>query len=79
MTLEFPDFVVEKSANCTFDYVELREGIDAAGHLIGRLCGEGDPGIFRSTRSMWLQFSSDASIAHRGFLARYTKTSEHRH
>ena len=73
VTLQFPDFALEKSANCSFDYLELREGIDETGKLIGRLCGEGDPGVFRSSRSLRLTFVSDASISLRGFAARYFK------
>lgn len=72
--MQFSDFAVEKSANCSFDYLELHEGIDDTGILIGRLCGEGEPGMFRVQRSLRLKFVSDASITLRGFAARFTKT-----
>ena len=73
VVLEFLDFAIEKSVNCSFDYVELREGIDETGDLIGRLCGEGMPGFVESTSSLWIQFISDSSITMRGFYASYKK------
>ena len=72
--MKFLDFDVEKSTNCTFDYLEMREGIDETGKLIGRLCGTGEAGSLVSTISLWLRFKSDTSITERGFLATYTKT-----
>ena len=74
ITVKFLDFDVEKSTNCTFDYLEMREGIDETGKLIGRLCGTGEAGSLVSTISLWLRFKSDTSITERGFLATYTKT-----
>jgi hypothetical protein len=73
------DFSVEKSVNCTFDYVELREGPVTEGlvgaRLVGRLCGEGVPGMFHTTgNSLWIKFVSDASMTSRGFWAYYYKT-----
>ena len=76
VSLEFTDFAVERSDDCTFDYVEIRQGIDATGHLIGRLCGEGRPGIINSAKTLWIRFKSDSSLAFRGFAAKYTKESE---
>lgn len=75
VTVEFYDFSVEKSVNCSFDFLEVREGIDETGLLIGRLCGEAVPGIFYSTNSLWMRFSSDSSITMRGFKAHFYKTS----
>ena len=72
--LEFLDFSVEKSVNCSFDYVEIREGIDETGSLIGRLCGEGTPGYIQSSVSLWIRFKSDSSITMRGFMAHFYKT-----
>ncbi|KAK2156973.1 hypothetical protein LSH36_201g01018 [Paralvinella palmiformis] len=73
ITLEFEDFDVEKAPNCSFDYIEIREGIDVTGNLIGRLCGQGVPGFFQSQTSMWIHFVSDNSFTRRGFLAHYYK------
>ena len=75
MLVEFIDFQLEKSVNCTFDFIEIRLGIDESGMLFGRLCGSGHPGTIQATKSMWIWFRSDRSIAVRGFLASYTKTT----
>ena len=77
MFIKFLDFSVEFSSNCTYDYLEIREGIDETGRLIGRLCGEGKAGTIRSASSVWLKFTSDKSVAMRGFLATYWKEGEH--
>lgn len=74
MTIRFLDFEVEKSNNCSFDYLEMREGIDESGALIGRLCGSGDAGSLVSTISLWFRFHSDTSIATKGFFATFHKT-----
>jgi len=72
------DFSLEKSDNCTFDYVELREGVAAGGaRLVGRLCGDGVPGMFHTVgNSLWIKFVSDATVTSRGFWASYFKRSE---
>lgn len=72
MELEFVDFQVEASENCTFDFVEIRQGINKDGKLIGRLCGVGKPGIIKSSDSLWIMFASDSSISLPGFKANYT-------
>jgi len=85
ITLEFIDFCVERSSNCTFDYVELREiwlsGDDDVmvhrGRLVGRLCGDGMTGVLHTTAAaLSVKFSSDASIECRGFWAFYRQTRE---
>ena len=74
--MTFLDFDVEKSANCSFDYLEMREGIDESGRLIGRLCGTGEAGSLVSTISLWFRFHSDTSITSRGFRASFRKTGK---
>ena len=83
ITLHLMDFSLEKSDNCTFDYVELREGPAAAvgqmtgARLVGRLCGDGVPGTFHTVgNSLWIKFVSDASVTSRGFWALYFKRSK---
>ncbi|CAH1794997.1 unnamed protein product [Owenia fusiformis] len=75
LSMEFTEFSLEKSTNCTFDFVEVRQGIDEMGKLIGRFCGEGQPGIIESYRSLWIRFRSDSSITSKGFLAHYNVES----
>jgi len=91
ITLEFVDFCLERSSNCTFDYVELREGSSrrddvrdgevgsGRGRLVGRLCGDGVTGVFYTTAAVLnVKFASDPSVECRGFWAFYRQTREQR-
>ena len=93
ITLEFVDFCVERSSNCTFDYVELREGSSGRdgdragggsddggqGRLVGRLCGDGVTGVFHTTAAeLHMKFVSDATVECRGFWAFYRQTRKMR-
>ncbi|XP_074649292.1 bone morphogenetic protein 1-like [Tubulanus polymorphus] len=69
--LVFDDFDIEFSKNCSYDYVEIRQGNRGEGQLIGRLCGLGQPGDIRSVGDLWIRFQADASVEGRGFLASY--------
>ncbi|XP_064633590.1 bone morphogenetic protein 1-like [Lineus longissimus] len=69
--LNFQDFQLEKSDNCTFDFIELRLGTSKKGKPLGRLCGVGQPGIIKAWDSMWIHFSSDSSIMLKGFKASF--------
>lgn len=74
VTLEFIDFALERSADCSYDYLEIREGDDGFGNVIGRLCGEGVPGTFQVSDSVWINFVTDSEYNFRGFWAHYFKT-----
>lgn len=74
VTLEFIDFALERSADCSYDYLEIREGDDGSGNVIGRLCGEGVPGTFQVSDSVWINFVTDSEYNFRGFWAHYFKT-----
>ena len=69
----FLDVAIEFSADCDYDYLEMREGHDETGRLIGRLCGEGSAGSLKSSKSIWMKFVSDKSVANKGFMASYWK------
>jgi len=73
VTLEFIDFALERSTNCSYDYIEIREGRDGMGSIIGKMCGEGAPGTFQVSNSVWIKFVSDSSDTYRGFWAHYLK------
>ncbi|XP_013379949.1 tolloid-like protein 2 [Lingula anatina] len=69
--LEFSSFSLETSMNCTFDYIEVREGTSEHGALIGRLCGEGSTGIIHSSVGLWIRFHSDATVSLKGMEAEF--------
>ena len=63
---------LERSANCRFDYVEVREGGSPQSPLIGRYCGRNLPLPVTSIgNQLFVRFRSDFSVASSGFRARY--------
>jgi cubilin len=72
ISLDFIHFEVEKNFECSYDYLEMREGLDGGGNLIGRLCGGGQAGTIESGSNLWLNFRSDTSVTSSGFLVKYT-------
>lgn len=69
--LTFHKFEVEPTDNCTFDYLEIRQGVSPSGSLVGRLCGMGQPGQLLSKGPMWMKFSSDVSVTMKGFKGKF--------
>jgi hypothetical protein len=65
-------FDLEYSNNCTYDYLEVRDGGHGYDRLIGLYCGKIFPDIIGSTsRYLWLRFKSDDTIEGGGFTAVY--------
>ncbi|XP_046746260.1 cubilin-like [Diprion similis] len=65
-------FDVETSTGCRWDFVEVREGVDIRGPLIGRYCGSMLPQSIRSESNVVLiRFKSDASRQEKGFKLNY--------
>ncbi|EDV28197.1 uncharacterized protein TRIADDRAFT_53561 [Trichoplax adhaerens] len=72
--LNFTQFQLEQSNQCTKDYVEIRDGTSSADTRIGRFCGSNVPTLpspLSSTNSLWITFRSDGSIDFPGFIASY--------
>ncbi|RWS23335.1 cubilin-like protein, partial [Leptotrombidium deliense] len=72
--LSFTDFDVEDSwFGCENDFVEIREGHQENGTLIGKLCGRSRPQMITSTvNELWIIFVTDSTIHNRGFSANYS-------
>ncbi|XP_045763527.1 cubilin homolog [Maniola jurtina] len=75
--LTFQDFDIEDSRyyNCTYDYVEIRDGHFINSTLLGKYCGNTEavpPTQISSYNYMYIKFNSDMSINGRGFYANYT-------
>ncbi|XP_013797015.2 cubilin [Apteryx mantelli] len=72
--LQFEDqFYIEPSPNCTFSYLELRNGADSSAPVLAKLCGGSMPGSQRSSGAvMYMRFRSDSSAMHVGFNAKYS-------
>ncbi|PSN57420.1 Neuropilin and tolloid-like protein 2, partial [Blattella germanica] len=56
-------FDLENNFNCTYDFLEIRDGGHGFDRLIGRYCGTTfPPMIVSTTRYLWLRFVSDDTI-----------------
>jgi len=77
VVLEFTDFELEYDSECSYDYVEVYDGDSASAALIGRYCGTTSPGTITSTNgSLYVQFQSDSSVTHVGYLATFEAVAE---
>ncbi|XP_076455418.1 tolloid-like protein 2 [Babylonia areolata] len=71
VTLTFTDFSLETAVNCSYDYVEIRDG-DETSRVIGRHCGRSLPGFKRTSgKQLWIKFHTDGSVTSRGFRATF--------
>ncbi|XP_076436087.1 cubilin-like isoform X2 [Babylonia areolata] len=76
VTLTFTDFNLEASKNCSYDYMEIRDGY-ASSPTIGRYCSMSLPGPKRTSKNqMWIRFFSDWSITSGGFRATFHSVTE---
>ncbi|CAK1543630.1 unnamed protein product [Leptosia nina] len=67
--LTFVDmFHIEFHPECTYDYLEIRDGLRGYSKLIDKVCGEAFPRQIRTTGpNAWLKFHSDDTIEYEGF------------
>ncbi|XP_069805661.1 embryonic protein UVS.2-like [Dendropsophus ebraccatus] len=74
VALNFVDFDVQSSPDCKSDYIRIYDGPTKDYPLISdRTCGTGlIPPIIASTNQLLVEFSSDRSIAGKGFKALYS-------
>lgn len=72
--LTFHTFDLEEEQACSFDFVDLYDGIDdQSGIMYGRFCGKEIPlKTISMRRSLLLRFRSDEEIQKKGFLVSYT-------
>ena len=71
--LDFRDeFHIEKTDDCKYDFLELRDGPFGYSPLLGRYCGRQFPPLtLSSSRYLWIRFKSDETIEYKGFRAVY--------
>ena len=51
---------MEQHDTCSYDYVEVRDGLDEEAPLVGRYCGYDIPeDIKTQSNKMWIKFVSD--------------------
>ena len=69
---------MEAQSSCEYDVLEVREGGEPQGPLVGRFCGHERPASYlSSSNKLYFNFRSDYSVSHSGFRIRY-KTGEER-
>uniref|UniRef100_A0A8C4TGW5 CUB domain-containing protein n=1 Tax=Erpetoichthys calabaricus TaxID=27687 RepID=A0A8C4TGW5_ERPCA len=72
ITFAFGTLSLEHHANCSFDYLEVRDGSSETDPLIGKYCGtSAPPPITSSSNKLWIKFKSDSSVTRGGFRAIY--------
>lgn len=72
VNLYFDDFDVEDEQSCLYDKVEIYNGLADNSPLLNTLCGALTPDVISSSgNTMRVVFSTDGSVAGRGFQARY--------
>lgn len=60
------------SSLCRYDYVEVRDGIDESGQLVGKFCGKIAPSpVVSSGNQLFIKFVSDYETHGAGFSIRY--------
>ncbi|CAG5136894.1 unnamed protein product, partial [Candidula unifasciata] len=70
---------LEQHPNCSFDYLEIRDGESSDAQLIQRFCSSERPAPVQTTGPYaYVQFHSDHSMSDRGFHITYTALEEGR-
>ncbi|XP_050394072.2 tolloid-like protein 1 [Patella vulgata] len=71
--LRFLSFEIEDEIDCSYDVVEIRDGIKDDSTVLGRYCGSSEPKeIISSTEYLMIRFKSDDTINWKGFQAAYS-------
>ncbi|XP_069787318.1 cubilin [Narcine bancroftii] len=77
VTLKFISFDIEKSKNCSHDYLELRDGAVKDSPLIGKYCGDVVPPAVTSIQtSMYIMLKMNSKKAHNGFRVEYASAEK---
>ncbi|XP_065639868.1 cubilin isoform X2 [Hydra vulgaris] len=70
--LSFQYMDVESSANCEYDYIQIIDGRDKIGNVLGKYCGNQEPKPLLSTANqMFIHFHSNKQYARKGFILKW--------
>ncbi|MGH0144022.1 UNVERIFIED_CONTAM: hypothetical protein FKN15_047101, partial [Acipenser sinensis] len=68
------EFDVEYHPDCSYDVLEVYDGLNSQAPLLGKLCGLDRPTPITSTQStIYVRFRSDSSNNHKGFSAGFSE------
>lgn len=74
--LNITKFDIENHGQCSFDYLEIRNGGYSTSPLIGKFCGDSIPSmIYSLTNQLYLKFVSDSSHGGEGFQLTWDSTT----
>jgi len=66
--LKFSDLDLERTSNCAYDFVRIKDGGDKNSRQIGQYCGQTKPvDIVSSTNKLYIRFKSDSRNTRKGF------------
>ena len=72
ISLSFDKFKLEASAQCLYDFFQVRDGQDANAKSLGKFCGSQIPAVIKSSGdSLFVKFFSDDSTVDTGFVAKW--------
>ncbi|XP_078364332.1 uncharacterized protein LOC144648698 isoform X1 [Oculina patagonica] len=72
----FTTFDVEDDDQCSYDSVNIFDGQNSFASLLLKSCGSSlPPPVYSSGRYIFMQFTSDESVSHQGFVAHYIATN----
>uniref|UniRef100_A0A665V841 Cubilin n=1 Tax=Echeneis naucrates TaxID=173247 RepID=A0A665V841_ECHNA len=73
LMLSFPDFHLESSYSCAYDYLAVYDGDSSNAPELAKLCGTEVPGVINaSSNQLFVKLRTDSSISTGGFVASYT-------
>ncbi|XP_037612385.1 cubilin [Sebastes umbrosus] len=73
ITFAFGTLSLETHADCSFDFLEIRDGLLPEDPVLGKYCSTGSPPPLQTTGpAAWIHFHSDFSVTDRGFHITYT-------
>ena len=74
--LTFEAFQLEYGSSCAYDQLTVFDGEEGNKTMLGRFCGvDIPPPLFSSSDQMVIKFTSDSSMAQRGFNATFEFTN----
>ncbi|XP_015795561.2 cubilin-like, partial [Tetranychus urticae] len=72
LQIKFTDINIEFHNSCTFDYIEIYNGLDTSAPLIGKYCGNKlPPSIISHSNTVTIQFITDSGVSGHGFKLTY--------
>ena len=73
VNIRFTKFAIEYHPQCNFDYLEMRDGDNAASPLFGKFCGGISPPSFTSSgNTLYIKLVTDDSVSFGGFSMTYS-------